>query len=40
MGTLLINTACLFCNDIGHKMNNKIEIFLENDVNADKNEFH
>ncbi|EON63161.1 hypothetical protein W97_02388 [Coniosporium apollinis CBS 100218] len=32
--------ACLFCNDIGEKMNDKIEIFLENDVNADKNEFH
>ncbi|KAJ9643358.1 hypothetical protein H2199_004037 [Coniosporium tulheliwenetii] len=32
--------ACLFCNDIGDKMNDKIEIFLENDVNADKNEFH
>ncbi|KAK5699939.1 hypothetical protein LTR97_006073 [Elasticomyces elasticus] len=32
--------ACMFCNDIGHKMTNKIEIFLENDINADKNEFH
>jgi hypothetical protein len=32
--------ACLFCQDIGHKMNDKIEIFLENDENADKNRFH
>ncbi|KAK4553386.1 hypothetical protein LTR86_009443 [Recurvomyces mirabilis] len=32
--------ACLFTVDIGPKMNNKIEIFLENDVNADKNEYH
>lgn len=32
--------ACLFCNDIGHKMDEKIEVFLENDVGADKNKFH
>lgn len=32
--------ACLCCQDIEHKMNNKIEIFLENDENADKNRFH
>ncbi|KAJ2906622.1 putative trichothecene efflux pump protein [Zalerion maritima] len=32
--------ACLFCKDIGPKMNNKIEIYLENDVNADKNKYH
>ncbi|KAF7553821.1 hypothetical protein G7046_g6987 [Stylonectria norvegica] len=32
--------ACLFCQDIEHKMNNKIEVFLENDENADKNRFH
>jgi hypothetical protein len=32
--------ACLFCEDIGHKMNSKIEIYLENDVQAEKNEFH
>ncbi|KAH7113752.1 fungal trichothecene efflux pump, partial [Dendryphion nanum] len=32
--------ACLFCNDIGHKMDNKIEVFLENDENADKNRYH
>ncbi|KAF4983581.1 hypothetical protein FZEAL_1031 [Fusarium zealandicum] len=29
--------ACLCCQDIGHKMNDKIEIFLENEVHADKN---
>jgi hypothetical protein len=28
------------CNDIGHKMNDKIEIFLENDENANKNVYH
>ncbi|OAL05350.1 MFS general substrate transporter [Phaeosphaeriaceae sp. SRC1lsM3a] len=32
--------ACCFCNDIGPKMNNKIEVFLENDENADKNKYH
>ncbi|KAF2816333.1 MFS general substrate transporter [Mytilinidion resinicola] len=32
--------ACICCNDIGHKMTNKIEIFLENDENAEKNKFH
>ncbi|KAL5377440.1 hypothetical protein DPSP01_009778 [Paraphaeosphaeria sporulosa] len=32
--------ACLFCNDIGHKMNDKIEVFLENDVGAEQNKFH
>lgn len=32
--------ACLFCNDIDKKMNNKIEIYLENDVNAEKNKYH
>jgi hypothetical protein len=32
--------CCILCEDIGHKMNNKTEIFLENDVNAEKNEFH
>jgi hypothetical protein len=32
--------ACCFCNDIGPKMNNKIEVFLENDENAEKNKFH
>jgi hypothetical protein len=29
--------ATFFLEDIGPKMNNKIEIFLENDVQADKN---
>ena len=38
-GIVLI-IAVLCCNDIGHKMNNKIEVFLENDVYAAKNEFH
>lgn len=38
-GVVLI-IAVFFCNDIGHKMNNKIEVFLENDKNAEKNEFH
>jgi hypothetical protein len=32
--------ACLFCNDIGHKMDDKIEVYLENDENADRNKFH
>ncbi|KAH7033240.1 fungal trichothecene efflux pump [Microdochium trichocladiopsis] len=32
--------ACICCEDIDHKMNNKIEIYLENDVHADRNEFH
>lgn len=31
---------CLFLEDIGPKMNNKIEIFLENDVEAHKNKYH
>lgn len=31
---------CLLCEDIGPKMNNKTNVFLENDVNAKKNEFH
>lgn len=32
--------ACLYCNDIDKKMNNKIEVFLENDEFADRNKFH
>ena len=32
--------ACLWCKDIDNRMTNKIEIFLENDENADKNKFH
>ncbi|KAI1623928.1 fungal trichothecene efflux pump-domain-containing protein [Exophiala viscosa] len=31
---------CFLCEDIGPKMNNKTNVFLENDVNATKNEFH
>ena len=36
IGTL----CCCFSNDIGPKMNDKIEVFLENDVQAEKNRFH
>ncbi|OQU95414.1 hypothetical protein CLAIMM_01626 isoform 2 [Cladophialophora immunda] len=32
--------ACFFIEDIGPKMTRKIEIFLENDVEAHKNKFH
>ncbi|ETS79900.1 hypothetical protein PFICI_07429 [Pestalotiopsis fici W106-1] len=32
--------ACACCQEISHKMNNKIEIFLENDVNAARNTHH
>ncbi|KAF2109764.1 fungal trichothecene efflux pump [Lophiotrema nucula] len=32
--------ACCLSNDIGPKMNDKIEVFLENDVQASKNRFH
>jgi len=32
--------ACFFLEDIGPKMNNKIEIYLENDVQAEKNKYH
>jgi hypothetical protein len=28
------------CENIDAKMNNQIEIYLENDVNAEKNKFH
>jgi argininosuccinate lyase len=32
---------CAFlCEDLTPKMTNKTEVFLENDVNAEKNEFH
>ncbi|RDW92132.1 hypothetical protein BP5796_01526 [Coleophoma crateriformis] len=31
---------CCLCEDIGPKMNNKVNVFLENDVNAEKNKFH
>ena len=32
--------ACCFLEDIGQKMNSKIEIYLENDVYAEKNKYH
>ncbi|KAI9812935.1 MAG: hypothetical protein M1827_004453 [Pycnora praestabilis] len=32
--------ACLCCKDVDEKMNDHIEVFLENDINADRNEFH
>ena len=32
--------CCWLCEDVGPKMNDKTEVFLENDINADKNEFH
>ena len=31
---------CFMCENIDAKMNDKTNIFLENDVNAEKNEFH
>ncbi|KAK4936557.1 hypothetical protein LTR10_022606 [Elasticomyces elasticus] len=32
--------ACFFLEDIGPKMNHRIEVFLENDVQAEKNVYH
>lgn len=32
--------GCFFIEDIGPKMNRKIEVFLENDVGAQKNKYH
>jgi hypothetical protein len=32
--------ACVCCENIDHKFNKKIEVFLENDTNADKNRYH
>jgi hypothetical protein len=32
--------ACLLIEDIGPKMNRKIEVFLENDVEAHMNKYH
>lgn len=32
--------ACLFLEDIDHKMNENIEVYLENDTQADKNQYH
>lgn len=32
--------ACACCKDVDHKMNNQIEVYLENDRLADRNKFH
>ena len=32
--------ACMCCENIDHKMNEKIEVFLENDEFAAKNKYH
>lgn len=32
--------CCFLCEDLTPKMTNKTEVFLENDIYADKNEFH
>jgi hypothetical protein len=32
--------ACLCCENIDHKFDNKIEVFLENDEYASKNVYH
>jgi MFS family permease len=32
--------ACLCCKDVDHKMNETIEVFLENDEFADRNKYH
>lgn len=34
----IIASAC--CKDVDEKMNNKIEVYLENDIQADKNIYH
>lgn len=31
---------CLLCENIDDKMNDKTEVFLENDVHAEKNQYH
>lgn len=37
----IVGLLCIFyCQDITPKMTNKVEVFLENDVYAEKNEFH
>lgn len=33
-------TAAICCQDISKKMNNRIELYLENDANVDKNKYH
>jgi hypothetical protein len=32
--------ACICCEDIDHKFDNKIEVFLENDEHANMNRYH
>ncbi|KAF2006271.1 MFS general substrate transporter [Amniculicola lignicola CBS 123094] len=32
--------CCFLCEDLGPKMTDKTEVFLENDINAEKNVFH
>lgn len=32
--------CCLLLENIDEKMNDKTEVFLENDINADKNMYH
>ena len=32
--------CCILCENIDAKMNDRTEVFLENDVNGEKNEFH
>ena len=32
--------ACALCKDVDSKMNNKIEVYLENTDLADRNKYH
>lgn len=32
--------ACACCKDVDHRMNNQIEVYLENDRLADRNKYH
>jgi hypothetical protein len=37
----VVGLLCIFyCEDLTPKMTNKVEVFLENDIYAEKNEFH
>jgi hypothetical protein len=37
----IVGLLCIaYCEDITPKMTNKVEVFLENDIYAEKNEFH
>jgi hypothetical protein len=37
----IVGLLCIFyCEDLTPKMTDKVEVFLENDVYAEKNEFH